>query len=271
MNGTISVNRAAKAMALALTAASALWSQGRGGMAPPAPPPYGMHDISGYWELGQDARSIPAADLAPGVTKAAIEKVTDADSISMRWCRPLGMPAMMDTGRPLDIQQGRWEILMTPEANSSPRHVYTNRPEHINPDIFDPTSVGDSVAHWEGDTLVVDTIGFHEKNGRMAIPGGGFRTEKSHLIERYRLVKNGAMLSVTFTWSDPAVFRTPHTYEFLYTRVTGRYEPRQAPACDPWDAERADFVERTFSPALKKAAEAALVKAGTPVVPKAAK
>jgi hypothetical protein len=245
-------------------------AQGRGGMAPPPPPPYGMHDISGYWELGSDARSIPTADLTPAA-KAAAQKVSDADAISMRWCRPLGMPALMDAGRPLDIRQGRWEIIMVPEANSSPRHVYTDRKEHVNPDIFDPTSVGDSVAHWEGDTLVVDTIGFHKSDGRLSIPGGGTRTEKSHLVERFKLIRNGSMLSVTSTWTDPDVFRTPHTYEFLYTRVVGRYEPRQIPACDPWDAERAEFVTRTFRPELKKAAEAALVKPGTPVKAKGAR
>lgn len=254
------------AAALALAGSALLFSQGRGGgMSMPTAPPYGLHDISGYWELGLDTRSVPPAVLVPSITKATLDKVADMDLISMRWCRPLGMPAMMDNGRPLDIQQGRWEVLMTPEANSSPRHIYTSRTQHINPDIFDPSSVGDSIGRWDGDTFIVDTIGFHPKNGRMLIPGGGYRTETSHLVEQYKLLKNGSVLSVTFTWTDPKVFKTPHTYEFRYTRVAGKYEPRQAVGCDPWDEDRAAFVERAFSPALKQQAEAALVKAGTPV------
>jgi hypothetical protein len=258
--------RLTAAVALALAGSALLFSQGRGGgMSAPAAPPYGLHDISGYWELGSDGRSIPPAVLLPTITKSAIEKVADGDLISMRWCRPLGMPAMMDNGRPLDIQQGRWEVLMTPEANSSPRHIYTSRTQHINPDIFDPTSVGDSIGRWEGDTFIVDTIGFHAKNGRMLIPGGGYRTENSHLVEQYKLLKNGSILSVTFTWTDPKVFKTPHTYEFRYTRMPAKYEPQQAVGCDPWDEDRTAFVERAFSPALKQQAEAALVKPGTPV------
>ena len=247
--------------ASALGIAGVLLAQRGGGMMPSGP--FDPHDISGYWELGPDGRSIPAADLTPDA-KEVIKKVADEDMISYRWCRPLGMPAMMDNGRPLDMQQGRWEILMTPEANSSPRHLYLSRSQHIDPNIFDLSSIGDAVAHWEGDVLVVDTIGFHPKNGRLLIPGGGFRTENSHLVERYKLLKNGNVLSVTFTWTDPKVFRTPHTYEFRYSKVLGNYEPRPGIGCDPWDPERTEFVTRTFSPALKAKAEAAVVLPGTP-------
>src|SRR4030095_12625183 len=87
----------------------------------------------------------------------------------------------------------------------------------------------ESIARWEGDTLVVDTTGFEPTHGVTAIPGGGFRTATSHLIERYRLLKDGAQLSVTFTWTDPAVFAPPHTYEFRYQRVERGYEARRYP------------------------------------------
>ena len=80
------------------------------------------------------------------------------------------------------------------ENSSAPRYLYTNRAAHISEDIFDPSTNGDSIAHWEGDTLVVDTVGFHGQHGITAIPGGGYRTEKSRLVERYRLLKAGAPL-----------------------------------------------------------------------------
>ena len=59
-------------------------------------------------------------------------------------------------------------------------------------EMFDPTTSGDSIARWDGDTLVVDTLGFDGAKGLTAIPGGGFRTSQSHLIERFRLIKDGA-------------------------------------------------------------------------------
>jgi hypothetical protein len=214
--------------------------------------PVDLHDLTGYWELS--SRSVPVAQLAPSVTKAKLQQIDDADHISERWCRPLGMPAEMAVPRPLSIAQGRTEIAILFDANAAPRNLYF-RDKHTDPEILDPTSVGESIAHWDGDTLVVDTLGFHEKNGRLAIPGGGFRTEKSNLEERFQLIKNGQVLSVISTWRDPAVFAKPQTYEYRYTRVNGMYEPRQPIACDPYDREQADFVERTFSPELKKAAE----------------
>lgn len=240
-----------------------LAQRGGGGMAAGSAP-FDPHDVSGYWELGPESKSIPPADLLPVITKAMLDKARDADLISYRWCRPLGLPALMDGGRPIDIEQGQHEIIITTEINSSPRHIYFNRP-HVNADIFDPSSVGDSIAHWDGDTLVVDTIGFHARNGRMLIPGGGFRTENSHLVEHFKLLKNGTILSVESTWTDPKVFRTPHSYEYRYTKLDAKYEPRPGIACDPYDEDRTAFVERTFSPALKAAAEAAMVKPGTPV------
>jgi len=257
--------RAAAFTIIAMTMSSAvtLMAQGRGGMPPAAP--VDPHDLSGFWELSAEWKYVPPANLLPSITKATLQKVHDADLISERWCRPIGMPALMDNGRPLGFLQGDYELLITTEANTAPRHLYF-RPAHVSAEIFDPTSIGDSIAHWDGDTLVVDTIGFHAKNGRMEIPGGGFRTEKSHLVEQFKILKNG-MLSVTSTWTDPTVFRTPHTYEYRYTRYPDpNYEPHAAIACDPWDEDRAAFVEKSFSPALKAAAEAALVKPGTMVV-----
>ena len=73
--------------------------------------------------------------------------------------------------------------------------------------------------------MVVDTVGFHGERGVTSIPGGGFKTEKSHLVERYRLLGNGSVLSVTFTWTDPKVFASPHTYEFRYSRMPSYDQP----------------------------------------------
>jgi hypothetical protein len=223
-------------------------------------PPVDIHDISGYWELGIDDRSIPPAVLTP-VAKRDEAKMRDADLISQRYCRPLGVPAMMDPGRPLSIAQGAYEVLITAPVNTAFRHFYF-RDKHPDPAIYDPSSAGSSIAHWEGDTLVVDTIGFHEKNGRMMIPGGGYRTPDSHLVEKFKLIKDGQVLSVTSTWTDPKIFAQPHTYEFWYHRINSFYEPRPGIGCNPWDEQRASFIERNFSPSLKKKSDEEMVPPG---------
>lgn len=200
-------------------------------------------DISGYWELTyMDSQHVPRAQLVPRVTRAVLDAQAQKDFKAIRWCNILGMPAIMASPRPLDIRQTDRTIVIAAEINAATRYIYLNRATHISPDIFDPTTNGDSIAKWEGGTLVVDTIGFDPNKGLTAIPGGGFRTATSHLVERYRLMNNGSILSVTFTWTDPAVFRRPHTYEFRYARLPRDYEARLPLNCDPFDETRTAFL-----------------------------
>jgi len=224
---------------LATSLAFACWGQGTQGRAAVFDP----HDVSGFWELTFDGRHLPAAQLADSVTKDQLQVIAGKDAKAVRWCNILGLPFLMGVSRPLDIRQGKREIVIAAEsAVVVPRHIYTDRASHIDKNIFDPTTNGDSIAHWEGDTLVVDTVGFEPEHGMTAIPGGGYRSADAHLVERFKLLKNGTMLSVTSTWSDPKVFRVPQTYEFRYQRAARDYEARQPIPCDPFDQERAAFL-----------------------------
>ncbi|HKQ85618.1 MAG TPA: hypothetical protein VJS43_02490 [Candidatus Acidoferrales bacterium] len=226
--------------------ATILFAQGRGGNSQPQKP-VDLHDLSGYWELSFDSERIPPADLAPGVTKevlAAEQKKTDK---AIQWCNQLGMPFLMGVSRPLDIRQGRREIVISPESTvAAARHLYLDRSEHPNADIWDPSANGDSIAHWEGDALVVDTTGFNPDHGMTLIPGGGYRSADAHLVEHYKLVSNGNVLDITFTWIDPKVYKTPHTYEFRYYKQSDKYEPRPAIGCNAFDAERVKFLGGTL-------------------------
>src|SRR5262249_39448888 len=149
-----------------------------------------------------DSRKIPKARLLPSVTPAAIVRHGQLDAHAIRWCNLMGLPFVMDSGRPIDIREGPTAVMIVAENVPNPRYLYKNRTAHIGSDVYDPSTLGDSIAHWDGEALVVDTVGFHATHGVTAIPGGGFRTDKSHLVERYRLLENGAVLSVTFTWTD---------------------------------------------------------------------
>jgi hypothetical protein len=200
-------------------------------------------DLSGYWELTyMDSQHVPRAQLSPRVTRAVLDAQAQKDFKAVRWCNILGMPAIMASSRPLDIRRTERMVVIAAEINAATRYVYLNRPTHISKDIFDPTTNGDSIGTWEGDTLVVDTVGFDPNKGVTAIPGGGFRTANSHLVEHYNLQKNGSLLSVRFTWTDPAVYRTPHSYEFRYARLPRDYEARLPLNCDPFDEARTAFL-----------------------------
>ena len=197
-------------------------------------------DISGFWELRFDSKSIPQAALVPKVTAKDIADHREKDLMAIRWCNYLGVPALMEQS-PLDIRQGRIEVAIIAESVSVARHIYTDGRTHVSTDTFDPTTNGNSIGRWEGETFVVDTIGFSPDRGVTSIPGGGYKTADSHLIERYRLLSGGKQLSVTFTWEGPSVFAKPHTYEFRYYRAPKDTNARSL-ACDPFDEDRARFL-----------------------------
>ena len=227
--------RVVLASSAALLAVSALMFAQK----PPAPP--ATRDISGFWALSFDSRKVPAARLLPRVTRAMLDLHARRDVHAIRWCNILGVPAIMDSGTPLDIRQGSTTIVIAPENNPAPRYIYLNR-KHVDPNIYDQSTNGDSVATWEGDTLVVDTVGFHPIHGVTTVPGGGFKTDKSHLVERYRVLESAEVLAVTFTWTDPTVYAAPHVYKFRYRRLPATYEPVSSAPCDPYDEARAQFL-----------------------------
>mgnify|MGYP001225749980 CR=1 FL=1 len=198
-------------------------------------------NISGFWELPYDGRNIPQADLQPSITPAVIAAQAAKDANSRRWCYFIGMPMAMESPRPIDIRQSAHEVLVNFETRATPRHIYLDRKENMVLDDYDLTSTGDSVGHWEGNTFVVTTVGIDGNKGLTLLPGGGFRTTDSKLTERYRLANNGNALIVTFTWEDPKVFKTPHTYAYRYTRAPKFYEVQTPLDCDPLDKERVEF------------------------------
>lgn len=227
----------------AMAGVPALLAQGPG-----APPPTGPgptpRDISGFWELRWDGRKLPSASLVPRLTPARLRVQRQKDADAVRWCNYMGVPWMMDsTGRPLNIVQGSIETVIVPESGVAfSRHIYSDGRGVPDLDLLDRGTNGFSTGRWDaGDVFVVTTLGFSDK-GMTAIPGGGFRTEQSKLTERFRLVAGGTQLSVTATWDDPTVFRTPHTYELRYQRVAGDYRPRPTIPCDVLDNERVSYL-----------------------------
>jgi hypothetical protein len=117
-------------------------------------------------------------------------------------CEPLGPPAIYDFP-----QLGQIEFLPTPdgsrivllyEYHREWRTFWLNREHPKDPE---PTFEGDSIAHWEGDTLVVDTVGF---NGESMINGnvGHRKSDAFHLVERFRRVDHDNLV-IEYDLYDP--------------------------------------------------------------------
>jgi hypothetical protein len=181
-------------------------------------------DFSGYWELRLDSFNVPRAMLTPEAART-LETRHKRDAEALSRCTPIGMPALMDDRATLDIRHASTVIGLVAKSPSSTRYIYIDGRTHPASDELEPTTNGHSVGRWQGDTLVVDTVGFNDR-GVTVIPGGGYRTSSSHLVERWRLIDGGQRLAVTFTWEDAAVYQKPHTYEFRYYSVRQITEPR---------------------------------------------
>ncbi len=120
-------------------------------------------------------------------------------------CMPAGVPGfMMAVVEPIHFVQTPKEVTMIFSGDAQVRHIYLNVPHSMN---LQPTWYGESVGHYEGDTLVVDTIGMNDKTFV-----DNFRTphsEKLHVVERFKMIDGGKTLQVTFRIEDPDTFYQP--------------------------------------------------------------
>jgi len=119
-------------------------------------------------------------------------------------CRPAGTPTFMEDGGPFYFLQTPKVVLIVATEDSQVRHVYMNVPHSRNPK---PSYFGESVGHYEGDTLVVDTIGQNTKTfvDQYRTP----HSEKLHVIERWRKINDGKAMEVEVTVEDPDTFVQP--------------------------------------------------------------
>ena len=130
-------------------------------------------------------------------------------------CRPLG-PLAFDLSpmtRPMFIVQSAKEVLLINESFSEVRHIYLT--DKHRPDLK-PSWEGDSIGHYENDTLVVDTVGFNDHTYV-----DGFKTPHTtqlHTIERFRLVDGGSEMQVDVHVEDPGAFTTPWDATMRYRK-----------------------------------------------------
>lgn len=173
----------------------------------------GTPDLSGVW-LGSGSDSADIADpksLKPGSEVDMLPWAADVVKHRLSKQDPEAncLPAGIPRGSPYP-----WRILQTPthyfilyEGNiHSFRQIFMDGRAH--PSDPDPTWYGHSVGHWEGNTLVVDTVGFNDKF--WFDYKGHPHTEQLHTIERYTRTDMGHM-SIEVTIDDPGTYTKPFT------------------------------------------------------------
>ena len=143
----------------------------------------------------------------PSFGPRAVEDSNDPvnpTTISAVGCFPPGLPRMYLQPFPLEIIQLPGRVLMLFEFNHFIRQIYTDGRKH-NTDLG-PTWLGDSIGHWEGDTLVVDTIGFNDKT--WVDRAGHPHSTDLHLVERFHRADQNT-LTDDITIEDAKAYTKP--------------------------------------------------------------
>jgi hypothetical protein len=135
-------------------------------------------------------------------------------------CTPPGMPVIMAVPQyPIEFLFTPGRVTIHSEAWMQWRNIFTDRRTH--PADLDPTFQGDSVGHWQGDTLIVETVGTKEDLGltlmtRGSVPAHG---PKLRILERMHLdPKNQDTLIDEMTLEDPDALEAPWTQRLIYRR-----------------------------------------------------
>jgi hypothetical protein len=182
------------------------------------PPPRGPGPVVSekghpYTPNGQGQSTFRVADLSNPILKpwaiAQMKKANDdvlAGKIpftARERCWPGGVPAIdiYERDRPIYFIQTRKEVFIVTEHDQQVRHIYLNVPHSANPK---PSWYGESVGHYEGDTLVVDTIGQNDKTFV-----DNYRTPHTgalHVVERFSVVDGGKTLQAIIAVDDPGAF-----------------------------------------------------------------
>ena len=192
------------------------------------------HDISGVWE---PARGGPGAP-PPAPPSAIVLKAPYASEWQARraaqdeatkkgeplatlgsQCVPYGMPTMMSVANyPVEILQTPGQVTLITEAFSEVRRVYLDRPQQTIDEV-PPGHYGRSIGKWEGDTLVIDTIGIAPQvAGYQSLP----HSRELRITERITRPSPDA-LQDQITLTDPIVLEKPVTYTLAYRRLP-KYE-----------------------------------------------
>lgn len=132
------------------------------------------------------------------------------------------------------IEQTDDKIVMTYGFMDIVRTIHLDMDAH--PENITPSRTGHSIGKWEGDTLVVDTVGFEE--GWLEATREGIRhSDQMHTVERFDLSEDGEWLVMTYTITDPINLAQPYTAQLIQGKTDA---PHIEFDCDDLTEERVE-------------------------------
>ena len=204
----------------------------------PTPVPAAAEAFLGVWIMpaGDDVpRQFRNTPWAPAPAQmftpwGAVQSKALATHVTPGDCDPWGPLVNGGSLFPIEIAKTNYGVVISYEVTVLPRRIYTDGRPH--PKDLDPQWMGHSVGHWEGDTLVVDTVGTNGRarpingyiDGTVFSTGNGAfaprlpQSDQLHVVERYRVVGGGQFLEGQVTVEDPKSY----TGKFSQTRYWER-------------------------------------------------
>jgi hypothetical protein len=142
-------------------------------------------------------------------------------------CLPPGMPHMMSMPYGMEIMQSKDRITFFSEWQDALRRVYLDGRKPTAKILNDPTYAGYSTGHWEGDTLVVDTVALHPNS---FIDTSSPHSEEMTIRERIRFISPG-VLENRITVTDPKALTKPWETVYNYRKATPPNDELREFAC----------------------------------------
>jgi len=250
------LTRAARALPAALAlGAMTLGQVALAQEAPPRPDVPGIapgepRRLGGIWEVERFIFLIPDAPMnerAKAMYDAQVAAMQNGQILYTAWtsCRPGAPSSMVMPMNSLVILEGEKDITISFEEPRMTRRIRMNA-EH--PANITPSYMGDSVGRWEGDTLVIDTVGY---NGKFQLDSFGLPASASlRTVERLTKSPDGKKVTVQTTFYDPEFYTEPFTIERAWLPHAERFQFEYDCMENPREEEFAHtyFVQDLYRP-----------------------
>ena len=178
-------------------------------------------DFSGVWFVPVYHRTLlpkedpPFQPWAEALLKKRDVENNTADPDSgpdpIERCFPPGVPRIMLQPFPWEIVHAKDRVLMIFEYQALTRQIFTDGRRH--PKDLESTYMGHSIGRYEGDTLVIDTVGLNDKT--WLDPMGLPHSDALHVVERLHRLDHDT-LQVDYTIDDPKAYTKPWTAQRIF-------------------------------------------------------
>lgn len=182
------------------------------------------HDLEGTWtDLPTNSPFLLGIDLpykpeAQNIAADHLELFKQGHSVASAHltCRPTGVQGVTSPKGPVLILQTPEKLVFIAEEDREVRKVFLN---DQHPQDLKPSYSGDSVAHWEANTLVIDTSGYNGKGQLDEV--GNPHSEQLHMVQRLTKSADSNTLTNVITFDDPKYYTRPFTKTRTWRRNSG--------------------------------------------------